>query len=177
MRVRNEDRTGLQRLVGEGTGAAGKGAKRLPFLFARRFLAGVIAYRFVKNSSRTEATMSKTSVCAAALVGLFLLLPGQSWSQAARQAKAPAEATWLAAARYGDGREFERAGAWAAAMNAYQEAAVSGHGPAQKKLGDIYGNGQGDVHRDYEASLRWYQRAREQGQEIPLPFSYPGVRR
>jgi TPR repeat protein len=33
------------------------------------------------------------------------------------------------------------------------------------------------VNRDYETSLRWYQRAREQGVEIPLPYAYPGVRR
>jgi TPR repeat protein len=112
-------------------------------------------------------------VCVAALAGLLVLLPSQSWSQGAKR---QAESTWLAG-RYGDGRELERAGHWAAAMQAYQEAAASGHGPAQKKLGDIYGTGHGEVQRDYETSLRWSQRAREQGMEIPLPFSYPGVRR
>lgn len=117
--------------------------------------------------------MPKSNVCAAALLGLALVLPSQSWSQAARSG--PGEGTWLAAARYSDGRMLERAGRWDAAMEAYMEAAAGGHGPAQKKLGDIYGSGQG-VQRDYETSLRWYQRAREQGEEIPLPFSYPGVR-
>jgi TPR repeat protein len=118
--------------------------------------------------------MTKSSVCAAALLGLAIVLPSQSWSQAARSG--PNDGTWLAAARYSDGRMLERSGQWDAAMEAYLEAAVGGHGPAQKKLGDIYGNGQG-VQRDYETSLRWYQRAREQGEEIPLPFTYPGVRR
>jgi hypothetical protein len=141
------------------------------------FCAAVIAYRSVFHSSRTKATMTKSSVCAAALVGLLLVLPTQSWSQAAKPAKAMSEPTWLAAARYSDGRELERSGQWAAAMEAYLEAATAGHGPAQKRLGDIFGNGQGDVLRDYETSLRWYKRAREQGEEIPLPFSYPGVRR
>jgi TPR repeat protein len=119
--------------------------------------------------------MKKSSVCAAALVGLLLVLPTQSWSQATRQAQPQGD--WLGAAHYSNARELERAGHWNAAMEKYLEAAVIGHGPAQKRLGDIYGNGQGDVNRDYETSLRWYQRAREQGVEIPLPYAYPGVRR
>lgn len=118
------------------------------------------------------------SLCATALLGLALLLPSQGWSQASRQAaRAPqSDGAWLAAARYSDGRELERAGQWDAALEAYMEAAAGGHGPAQKRLGDIYGNGKGDVQRDYETSLRWYQRAREQGEEIPQPFTFPGVR-
>ena len=129
----------------------------------------------MKNSNAPKAPMLKTSVCAAALAGLLLVVPSLGWSQAAERARGSAD--MVAAARYGEARELERRGYWAAAMQAYQEAAVSGHGPAQKRLGDIYGNGKGEVERDYETSLRWYQRAREQGEEIPLPFSYPGVRR
>jgi len=137
----------------------------------------VIAYRFVKDSPTGKRTMTKNSVRAAALAGLLVFLPSQSWSQAVKQAKPAGGVTLLAADRYGDARELERNGQWAQAMQAYHELAASGHGPAQKKLGDIYGTGHGDVQRDYETSLRWYQRAREQGVEIPLPFSYPGVRR
>jgi TPR repeat protein len=118
--------------------------------------------------------MPNKNVCYAALLGLAIFLPTQSWSQATKPAPRP---TWVAEARYGDAREFERAGNWPAAMEAYLEAAAHGHGPAQKRLGDIYGNGQGDVQRDYETSLRWYQRAREQGIDIPQPFTYSGVRR
>jgi Sel1 repeat-containing protein len=142
-----------------------------------RFRAGVVAYCSIKNSSRTKATMTKISVCVAALVGLAGFLPSQSWSQATKQAKPAVTTALLAADRYGDARELERAGHWAEAVQAYHELAARGHGPAQKKLGDIYGSGHGDVQRDYETSLRWYQRAREQGMEIPQPFSYPGVRR
>ena len=120
--------------------------------------------------------MFKSSVCAAAVLGLLSFLPSQGWSQSVRPAAASAESTIVAAARYSDARLLERSGQWDAAMEAYMEAAAGGHGPAQKRLGDIYGSGQG-VQRDYETSLRWYQRAREQGEEIPLPFSYPGVRR
>jgi TPR repeat protein len=121
--------------------------------------------------------MTKISVCVAALMGLAGFLPSQGWSQATRQAKPAITTAWLAADRYGDARELERNGQWAQAIQAYHELAASGHGPAQKKLGDIYGSGHGDVQRDYETSLRWYQRAREQGMEVPQPFSYPGVRR
>jgi localization factor PodJL len=120
--------------------------------------------------------MSKNSLCAAALLGLAVVVPSQVWAQASRPAAAPNEGAWLAAARYSDGRMLERSGQLEAAMEAYLEAAVGGHGPAQKRLGDFYNNGTG-VQRDYETSLRWYQRAREQGEDIPLPFSYPGVRR
>lgn len=119
--------------------------------------------------------MSKNNIRAAALAGLLLALPIQGWSETVRTAKP--EASWLAASRYDDGRALERSGRWSAAMEAYLESAAGGHGPALKRLGDIYGTGKGDIERDYETSLRWYQRAREQGEEIPLPFSYPGVRR
>jgi Sel1 repeat-containing protein len=142
-----------------------------------RFRGGVVAYCSTKNSSRTKVTMSKISVCVAVLAGLLVFLPSQSWSQGVKQAKPAVGTTLLAADRYGDARELERTGQWDKAMQAYHELAASGHGPAQKKLGDIYGTGHGEVQRDYETSLRWYQRAREQGIEIPQPFSYPGVRR
>jgi TPR repeat protein len=118
--------------------------------------------------------MTKNTFSRAALFGVALTFSAVAWAQSM---KPSAEPTWLAASRYGDARELERAGHWAAAMQAYRDAADRGHGPAQRRLGDIYANGQGDVQRDYETSLRWYQRAREQGEDIPLPFSYPGVRR
>jgi serine/threonine-protein kinase len=129
----------------------------------------------MKNSNALKVPMLTTRACAAALAGLLLVAPSLAWSQAAERARGSTDV--VAAARYGEARELERRGYWAAAMQAYHEAAASGHGPAQKRLGDIYGNGKGEVERDYETSLRWYQRAREQGEDIPLPFSYPGVRR
>jgi serine/threonine-protein kinase len=82
----------------------------------------------------------------------------------------------VAAARYDAAQKLERSGDWTGAMQAYTEAAENGHGPAQKRLGDIYNNGQGDVKRDYDTSLRWYKRAQESGEQIPQPFTYPGVR-
>jgi TPR repeat protein len=82
-----------------------------------------------------------------------------------------------AEARYREASNKERQGDMQGAFKAYQEAAEGGHGPAQKKLGDLYGTGNAVVERDYETSLRWYTKAREQGIRVPKPFSYPGVRR
>lgn len=78
--------------------------------------------------------------------------------------------------RYREGLDLANARARRAALIAFQEAADSGHGMAQRKLGDIYGTGSDEVERDYETSLRWYQHARNQGIEIPnKPFRYSGL--
>ena len=81
-----------------------------------------------------------------------------------------------AEARYREGLDLVMAHERRAALVAFQVAADSGHGMAQRKLGDMYGTGYDDVDRDYETSLRWYQQARSQGVEIPnKPFRFPGV--
>lgn len=69
--------------------------------------------------------------------------------------------------RYKDGLAADRRGDEVAAFNAYLEAGESGHGLAQKKLGEIYDRGTAAVQRDYATALRWYQLAREQGVEVP----------
>lgn len=113
----------------------------------------------------------------APLVALLLAVPLVGGAQPVKQAApAPVDPAALAAARYGEAQKLERSGDWTGAVQAYTEAAENGHGPAQKKLGDIYGTGQGDVKRDYDTSLRWYKRAQEQGEQVPQPFTYPGVR-
>ena len=71
--------------------------------------------------------------------------------------------------RYREGRALERRGDERGAFKAFLEAGESGHGLAQRKLGEIYDRGNSAVERDYETALRWYQRAREQGIEIPKP--------
>ena len=53
------------------------------------------------------------------------------------------------------------------AFVAFTQAAQNGHPPAQLKLGDLYGHGNAAVTRDYEESLRWYEKARENGEEVP----------
>ena len=64
------------------------------------------------------------------------------------------------------------------AFLAFQEAAEIGYPPAQRKLGEIYDSGSTAVKRDYEESIRWYQKAREGGEDIPSPPSpmpNPGI--
>ncbi len=81
-----------------------------------------------------------------------------------------------AAERFQEGVKLEKSGDLRAAMQAYIAAGESGYGVAQKRLGDIYNTGNEVVRRDYETALRWYQKARAQGIEIPKPITRPGVR-
>ncbi len=78
-----------------------------------------------------------------------------------------------AAVRYEDAVTLEARGDEPAAFQAFLEAAEGGHGLAQRKLGEIYDKGNSAVSRDYETSLRWYQKAREQGVPIAKPPSFP----
>ncbi len=81
-----------------------------------------------------------------------------------------------ASRRFTDGVALDQRGDQKGALIAYTEAAESGNGPAQQKLGDIYGTGNQVVARDYETSLRWYDLARQQGMKIPKPLTFPGAR-
>lgn len=89
-------------------------------------------------------------------------------------AQVPALTPALAEERYQQGQLLERKGEFQAALKAYLEAAEAGHGPAQKKVGDFYNSGKGVPARDYKAALKWYQKARAQGIEIPKPLT-PGI--
>ena len=72
--------------------------------------------------------------------------------------------------RYREGQALERKGDDAGALKAYLEAGEAGYGLAQRKLGQIYDKGNTAVQRDYQTSLKWYQKAREQGIEIDKPL-------
>jgi FimV-like protein len=75
-----------------------------------------------------------------------------------------------ASRRYREGQALERKGDDAGALKAYLEAGEAGHGLAQRRLGQIYDKGNTVVQRDYQTSLKWYQKAREQGVEIDKPL-------
>jgi FimV-like protein len=75
-----------------------------------------------------------------------------------------------AARRYREGLALEKKGDDAEALKAFLEAGEAGHGLAQRKLGQIYDKGNAAVQRDYQTSLKWYQKAREQGVEIDRPL-------
>ena len=71
--------------------------------------------------------------------------------------------------RYQQGITLQKRGDERGAFKAYLEAGEGGYGLAQRKLGERYDNGDG-VQRDYQSSLKWYQKAREQGVSVPAPL-------
>lgn len=74
------------------------------------------------------------------------------------------------------GQRLEQAGRLREALNAYLAAARAGHGPAQKRLGILYGRGGPDVPRDYAESVHWYQRAKRSGEDVAEPLQYNAPR-
>ncbi|MBB4515143.1 sel1 repeat family protein [Paraburkholderia fungorum] len=68
---------------------------------------------------------------------------------------------------------YDAAGRLEEALGWYGVAAVAGYGPAQKRLGNLYG-GEGDVARDYACAVYWQRRARESGESIDLPHVFMG---
>lgn len=106
----------------------------------------------------------------AALLACALLFPA---TQAARAQLTHyperALSSPTAAQRHGAGLAFEKQGNDQAAFAAFHEAAEDGHPPAQRKLGEIYDAGNAAVERDFYESIRWYQKAREGGEQIPPP--------
>lgn len=95
-------------------------------------------------------------------------------------AQQPALAADSAARRHAEGMDLEKRGNDQGAFVAFLEAAEGGHPPAQRKLGEIYDNGNAAVERDYSQSIIWYQRARDGGEQVPQqkprlpgpPFGY-----
>lgn len=85
-----------------------------------------------------------------------------------------------AARRHAEGVALEKSGNDQGAFVAFLEAAEGGHPPAQRKLGEIYDNGNAAVERDYSQSIIWYQKARDNGEPVPQqkprlpgpPFGY-----
>jgi pilus assembly protein FimV len=72
-----------------------------------------------------------------------------------------------AARRFGIAQSLERKGDHAGALAAYLESGEAGYGPAQVRLGQIYDSGSPATRRDYATSIKWYERARQQGMELP----------
>lgn len=65
------------------------------------------------------------------------------------------------------GVALEKRGDEHGAFLAYLQAAEKGYSPAQRKLGEIYDTGNAAIERDYSESIRWYQKARENGEILP----------
>ena len=121
-----------------------------------RFLAVAVAALLVLGPAGVHAQSTGPSP-AAKKAGKGTAKPGVS---------APAEA------RYQEGLRHELNGDNRSALLAFVDAGNAGHGQAQRKLGDIYGSGNSAVKRDYDVALRWYEKARAQGVEIPKPHAF-----
>lgn len=106
-----------------------------------------------------------------ALVAAFIVSPvahGESTASADAEVVVTAAALHAEMAdRYAEGLRLRAAGNPRAAFLAFREAAQMGHAKAQRRLGEIYDAGDAVSH-DYSEALRWYQAAREQGEEIPV---------
>ena len=72
-----------------------------------------------------------------------------------------------AAQRHAEGLALQHSGNEKAAFVAFLDAAEHGNPAAQRRLGEIYDSGNSAVERDYAESSRWYQKARENGEELP----------
>ncbi len=66
-----------------------------------------------------------------------------------------------------EARSLDSQGKTREAVRLYKQAAAAGSGEAAKRLGNIYGKGEGAVGRDYGEQLRWNNKARELGVEVP----------
>lgn len=116
---------------------------------------------------KTPILLAAAALFVAASTGCAVPLWEGSKKPAAEQALSKAEA----ARRYAKARDLDRQGDEAGAFLAYLEAGTAGHGLAQKRLGEIYDRG-GPVQRDYGEALRWYEKARTQGIEVPAPHTF-----
>lgn len=109
------------------------------------------------------------------MVTAFTLLAAMPIWQVARAqaaAPAPAQVSSQAANRHAAGLLMEHRGNEKDAFVAFLEAAEAGYPPAQRRLGEIYDTGNTAVERNYEESIRWYQKARAGGETIPPPKSH-----
>lgn len=98
-------------------------------------------------------------------------------SEPGARAETVPELTAPLAEQFRKGQQLEKEGRTREATDAYLAAARAGHGPAQKRLGVIYGRGSAEVPRDYAESIQWYDQARRSGEEVaePLQFTTPRV--
>lgn len=98
-------------------------------------------------------------------------LAALSWLSAV-QAQAPAQPPLSMASavhRHVQGIAMAHRGDEHGAFNAFLQAAESGYPPAQRKVAEIYDSGNAAVTRDYEESIRWYEKARAGGEQLPSP--------
>ncbi len=105
-----------------------------------------------------------------AFLALAFVATAFGWQAAEAQNPAAGRTTAPAAAqKYADARSMERRGDDLGAYVGFLASAQDGYPPAQRRLGEIYDTGNVAVDRDFYESVRWYQKAREGGEDIPAP--------
>lgn len=85
-------------------------------------------------------------------------------------AYAPTAAVRIAA-RQTAAMRVEAFGLENASVHDLREAALAGHGPSARRLGEIYDNGTVWVKRDVAEAMRWYHVARENGENLNAPHT------
>ncbi len=111
---------------------------------------------------------ARRALLPASLLAFALAALVPAWQSAHAQAEShPKLSPFGSSLRHVEGLAMEHRKDDAGAFIAFTEAAQNGYGPAQRKLGDIYGHGNTAVPRDYEESLNWYEKARARGEQIP----------
>lgn len=109
----------------------------------------------------------------AALAAFVIAAAMPVWQIARAQAPARAPMSMnMAVQTHVAGLAMEHRGDETGAFNAFLAAGQDGYPPAQRRLGEIYDSGNSAVKRNYEESIRWYQKAREGGEQIPPPVSH-----
>ena len=94
-----------------------------------------------------------------------------AWQAAYAQDQPRALPTREVAKLHARGLALQHRGDNQGAFVAFLDAAEQGYPPARRRLGEIYDSGNSAVKRDHEESIRWYQKAREGGEDIPSPPS------
>jgi TPR repeat protein len=108
----------------------------------------------------------------AGLTAFALAAAMPAWQNVHAQSPAHAPMSVQAAVhRHVEGLALAHRGDQKGAFIAFLEAAENGYPPAQRRLGEIYDSGNSAVERDYSESIRWYEKAREGGEQIPPPKS------
>ena len=126
-----------------------------------------------KVSRTTPYPHRNPLIAALAMFAFLLAIPAWQIVHAQSVARAPMSKE-AAAHRHVEALAMERRGDERGAFVAFLEAAEDGYPPAQRRLGEIYDSGNSAVVRNYSESIRWYEKAREGGEEIPpLKSPYP----
>ena len=126
----------------------------------------------MKNLSWSDLSTNR-KLLPAALAAFALAASLSVWQTVHAQSAANTPMSLQAAVgRHLEGLSLAHRGDEKGAFIAFLDAAENGYPPAQRRLGEIYDSGNSAVKRDYEESIRWYQKAREGGEVLPPQPSY-----